>query len=253
MLKKIARFFGTSFLSLGLTLLLVGFFVLGLYAGLDDFKAGLPGVVQDSLREYGAERLIAESPELQQAAQLCRVNPGLKECEQLEAFQQDPAILLEQPQFQEQYQQFQQQIDLAIEQAEQYREQTQLAFYGGIGLLFFGILLVWFGSAGFLAAGKTLGWSLGFSGLFSFLLYQYGLPAGLDVAGKQLLENLTGSLSGLYGILADHAYLYVVGFVQEGLTRVAYLALGIMVAGLALWMICWVVEKQRFKKAVTRK
>src|SRR3989338_4695633 len=99
MLKKIARFFGTSFLSLGLTLLLVSFFALGLYAGLDDFKAGLPEVVRDSLREYGAEKLIAESEDLQQVARLCQVNPGMKECEQFAAFRRDPALLLEQPQF----------------------------------------------------------------------------------------------------------------------------------------------------------
>lgn len=253
MLKGIARFFGTSFLSLGLTLLLVGYFALGLYAGLDDFKAGLPELVRDSLREYGADKIIAENADLQQVAQLCQTNPGLAECGQLAAFKRDPAVLLEQPQIQEQFQQLQQQIDVVIEQAERYREQAQLGFYAGIGLLILGGALVWLGSPGFFAAGKTLGWSLGFSGLFSFLLYQYGVSVGLDVAGKQLVEGLTGSLSGVYAVLADNAYQYVLGFVEVGLTRVAYLALGIAIAAFLLALVCWWMQKQRFKKAVTRK
>lgn len=253
MLKGIARFFGTSFLSLGLTLLLVSYFVLGLYVGLDDFKAELPEVVKDSLREYGADNIIAENANLQQTAQLCRVNPGLEECKFMDKLRQDPGLLLELPEFQGQVQQLQQQIDVAIAQAAQYREQAQLGFFGGIGLLVLGVVLVWLGGSGFLAAGKTIGWSLGFSGLFSFLLYQYGVPAGLDAGGKQLVEGLTGSLSGVYAVLADNAYQYVLGFVQVGLSRVAFLSLGIAIGAFVLALVCWWMQKQRFKKEVTRK
>lgn len=227
--------------------------MLALYGNVDELKTGLPEVVRDSLREYGAEKIIAENPELQQAAQFCKLKPEFAECNQFTAFKKDPATLLEQPQIQEQYQQFQEQIDAAIEQGGKYEQQAQLGFMGGIGLLILGGLLVWLGSAGLLAAGKSLGWSLGFSGLFSFLLYQFGVPAGLDAVGKQLLESLTGNLSGLYGVLADNAYQYVIDFVLAGLSRVAGLALGIAVAGFVVALICWLVEKQKFKKVAAKK
>src|SRR3989344_5861361 len=61
---RISWFFGTTFLSLGFTLLLLSVFALGLYNGLDEFKTGLPGVVKDSIREYGYENLLNDNEQL---------------------------------------------------------------------------------------------------------------------------------------------------------------------------------------------
>ncbi len=252
MLKGISRFFGTTFLSLGFTLLILSIFVLGLFGELDNFKAGLPNVVRDSLREYGYDNLLNENQQLRQVDELCELNSGLQDCEQLNAIKKDPGSLVEREEYKAQLEQFNLQLDDAINIAIGYEDEVRLARIIAVVLLIIGGILIYLGSVDIFSAGKSIGFSLGFSGLLSYFVYSYGIAYGGDAA-KALIEEKTANISGLMNVMAENGYEYVMGFVQASLDKVAMLSLIIGIFGVLLLVGCWIMKMQKFKKEETRK
>jgi len=252
MLKGISRFFGTTFLSLGFTLLLLSVFALGLYNGLDEFKTGLPGVVKDSIREYGYENLLNDNEQLRQVDEYCRGNAEMQDCKELELLKKDPGLLVEREEFKPQIEQFNLQLENAVDAARAYEDKVKLARIVAIALLVLGGLLIYFASFELLIAGRTIGFSLMFSGLVSFLLYEYGIPYGADAA-EGLIAEQTAQASGLMKVIIENGYEYILGFLQTGLNKVAMLSLWIGIFGALSGLGCWILKMQKFKKEETRK
>ena len=244
MLKGISKFFGTTFLGLGLILFLSVFFVSGLIENVDDIKPGINDVVKASLREYGFDNMIKDNPGVSQAIEACKFAPGVKECSKIDELKQDPGLLLDLPESKAQFEQFSGQFDEITGMIKGYNDKVKLAKIIAIVLVILGLVLIYLGTLELVLFGISAGFTIASASLLSFVFYKYLFIYILDAAKNTIIPTK----SGIEGVLIKNAYNYIVGFFNAMLDKTAMISLALFIITMVLAVICVIIKKKRFKK-----